>query len=336
MKLQKLSIFLLAAAAMTFASCSDDKTADPATAAINVDKNDLSVNESVTIRFLGSAERVVIYPGDEGQDYELRNQANSGLVVNKGLLTYSYSQPGVYKMVCVATNEKDAGNSVMSDTCSVWIKVTDKINTIKGVSVNVLNRNEVAYELVSDSEWAVALPRKVRFNGKDVNFALKSQSILVSLDSPSGSVLIKEDEQPEESFAKISKTKKYNIGKVLNLRSFSGSGDQRDYNLYCFYNGEFKTFKLAGVTGSLLRNEFDYATTTIDIEVPAGTDLTSLAPQFTLNDPANEKVFIGETEQTSGTPVDFSSPVTYRFVSNHPDKPTLTAESFCVVTVTTK
>ena len=333
MKLFKYSICLMAGAALVLASC-EDKTAEQPTAAIRVDKNHYEVNESMTLHFIGNADNVVVYPGDENHDYELREQSNSGLVVNKGLLTYSYQVPGIYHVVCVATNHEDAGQSIKSDTTSVWVTVTDDANAIEDVSMNVLNRNEVYADLLNDTDWRIAVPRKVRFNNKDVALALKNQSITIYQESASASVVLKEEGAPEEDYKAQGSTTKYDLSKVFDIRSTAASGGVRDYRLYTVYYGEFKTFSLAGVSATVGRSEYDYTVYTIDLKVPAGTDLASIAPEFTLNDPANEKVFIGDVEQTSGTPVDFTSPVTYRFVANHPGNPAITAESTCVVTVT--
>ena len=84
MKFQKFPIFLLAGAALLLASC-EDETAEQPTAAISVDKYKYEVNESMTLRFIGNADNVVVYPGDQNHDYELRDQSNIGLVVNKGI-----------------------------------------------------------------------------------------------------------------------------------------------------------------------------------------------------------------------------------------------------------
>lgn len=335
MKITKFSIMLLAGVAAMFASC-DDKEATQPTAAISVDKYRYEVNESMQLRFIGNADNVVVFTGDETHDYELRTEANTGLVVNKGLLTYAYQKPGIYHVVCVATNHEDAGNSLLSDTTSVWVTVTDDVNTIKDVTVSVLNINEVYADLVNDKDWRLALPRKVRYNKKDVNLALRNQRLSIYQDSPSATVVLKEETAPEEDFKPNMSSSRYDLAKVFDIRSTAGSGGVRDYRLYTIYYGEFKAFKLAGVTAKLERSEYDYSTCAINIEVPAGTDVTALAPDFTLNDPANDRVFIGDVEQTSGTAVDFTTPVTYRLVSTHASNPAITVESTCVVTVTVK
>ena len=68
---------------------------------------------------------------------------------------------------------------------------------------------------------------------------------------------------------------------------------------------EFLSFKAGGVQGSI--NE---AERKIALELPTGTDVSKLAPEFAVSDKA--KVYVGQTLQTSGvTANDFTSPVVY-------------------------
>ena len=91
----------------------------------------------------------------------------------------------------------------------------------------------------------------------------------------------------------------------------------------------------AGVTGKITRTEYDYSYYEINMEVPSGTDLTRLAPDFTLY-ASNEKVYIDNVEQTSGNVVDFTNPVKYRFVVTSTDNPEISVESTCKVTISCK
>lgn len=81
MKSYIIPAFLIAAA---LTACSDEKATQP-TASIAADSTTAEVNTSVTVHFTGEADNVVIFPGDESHDYELREESNTGLVVNKGL-----------------------------------------------------------------------------------------------------------------------------------------------------------------------------------------------------------------------------------------------------------
>lgn len=71
----------------------------------------------------------------------------------------------------------------------------------------------------------------------------------------------------------------------------------------------FVTFVLAGADGVI-----DTELNTITVETPLGTNLTSLAPTFTVSEQAT--VFVGSTEQTSAVTLqDFSSAIVYRVVA---------------------
>ena len=56
--------------------------------------------------------------------------------------------------------------------------------------------------------------------------------------------------------------------------------------------GEFETFEMLGVAGTLTRSEFDYSYYEINLEVPAGSDVSAVAPTFTLYE--NMKVYVDD------------------------------------------
>lgn len=322
----KRYIFPLMAFSLILASCDDNKAEKP-TSAISIDKTTLAINESMTVRFVGSADNVVVYTGDTDHDYELRDQSNSGLVVNKGRITYAYANPGIYKVVCVAVNHEDAGNSVEADTCSMYVKVIDDNTEIDRISAPQVLYDEVFAHRLNDNDWMMALPRKVRFKGKDAKITMQQ---LLKFYIPSLTTEISVNGEPFNA-----KTK-YKLDDMQLITAKSYQGTTRDYRLYALNYGEFETFKLGGVEGKVERTEFDYSYFEVNMELPAGTDLTALVPEFTLYG-ANEKVFVGDKEQISGsTAVDFSSPVTYRFEVSHKDNPAVKVESTCVVRVTLK
>lgn len=322
----KRYIFPLLMAGVLFVACEDDTATQP-TAAIYVDNATVDVNESVTIHFSGSADNVVVYTGDEEHDYELRDQSNYGLVVNKGFMTYSYSTPGVYKVVCVATNHEDVGRSLLSDTCSVYIKVIDDITEIEKLSAPQMLYDEVFATQVNDVDWLLPLPRKIRYKTSNPSVSL-SQKLKFYIPSLTTEVYI--DGEVFDS------NKRYNLADCHEIQTRSHEGSVRNYKLHTLNYGEFKTFSLAGVSGTIDRTEYDYSYYEINLELPAGTDVTALVPEFTLY-AENEVPYIGDRLQQSGvTTVDFTNPVTYRFVVTDADNPDVKLESTCVVTVTVK
>ena len=313
--------FLVIAA---FTACEDDEATQPH-AAMSVGKYIYDTNETMKIHFTGSAEHVVIYTGDTDHDYELREASNYGLVVNKGLFTYSYQQPGTYKVVCVATNHTDAGNSIKRDTCSFMVKVIDDVTEIERLSAPQVIYDEVFANPVNETDWLLRLPRKIKFKTSNATVSL-SQKLKFYIGSDSTKVYIDDKE--------FSSTAKYNLANVLNIKLKSHEGTERPYKLYTVNYGEFKTFELLGVQGTITRSEFDYSYYEINMTVPSGSDLSNLAPTFTLYSD-NDKVYIDDVEQISGTTTaDFTKPVTYRFVASYPNRPDITAESTVIVTVT--
>ena len=229
-----------------------------------------------------------------------------------------------YKVVCVATNHGDAGSIIKTDTCSFMVRVVDDDTTIERLSAPRVIYDEVFADALNDTDWLLSLPRQIRYNGADRNQSL-SQRLKFYINSTSTVVLIDGEE--------FSSTKKYNLEQVLDITVRSYEGTERPYRLYTLNYGEFETFKMLGVDTTLTRSEFDYSTIKIDLEVPAGSDVSAVAPTFTLYE--NTKVYVGDAEQVSGTTVqDFTQPVTYRFVASHPENPAITTESTCVVTVT--
>lgn len=321
--MMKKYISLTAIMALALVSCSEEKALQP-TAAISVDTKKVNINESVTIRFTGAADNVVMFPGDSGQDYELINENNTGLVVNKGLFTYAYTTPGVYKMVCVATNHADEGRSLLTDTCSVWIRVIDDVTEIDKISAYPVVRDEIFAKRCNEKDWLMAFPRKMRFQSSNPSVAL-SRKLKFYVPSQSTKIFINGEEYKSST--------SYNLANTLSVTAVSYEGTSREYNLHTLYYGEFKSFSVAGVTGSIERNAFNYNDYAINLKVPVGTDLSSLKPEFSLF-ADNEKVYIGDKEQVSGvSTVDFTSPVTYRFVTTSPENPAISVESTCVVSL---
>lgn len=304
-------------------SCTDDNVNQPV-AEISLSSTEVGINESVTIRFTGSADNVVIFPGDEGQNYDLLTQSNTGLVVNKGLLTYAYTTPGDYEIVCVATNHAKEGKIVLRDICRVRIHVIDEENRISKISAYPVVRDEIFATRLNDKDWLMAFPRNMRYQSSNPAVTM-SRKLKIYTHSSSTSVKI--------DGADFSESKSYNLSTPLTIETTSHSGFSREYKLHTLYYGEFKSFKVAGVAGVIERDPFNYHENTITITVPEGTDVTALTPEFVLM-AANEKVYVGDEEQVSGATVtDFSQPVTYRFVTTSDVDPEIKVESTCIVSV---
>ena len=147
-KMKKLSnIIILAMMAVMLAACSgENQEARTPVASITVNADRLEINQSMEIRFNGVADQVVIFTGDNGHDYDLRNESNTGFVMNKGLFTYSYSVPGKFKVVCVATTyDTYMGDNMKTDITTFEVTVSDDVTTIDKVSSSIIDN--IMYDL---------------------------------------------------------------------------------------------------------------------------------------------------------------------------------------------
>ncbi|MDR0698666.1 MAG: hypothetical protein LBG28_05555 [Tannerella sp.] len=291
----------------------------------SINKNLLTVHESMVIDFAGSmADNIVVYPGDDMQNYDLRDQSNTGLVVNKKLFTYSYRVPGTYKIVCLASTSGDMATNLRFDTCSFTVNVIDDQTEIDRISCSLLYRDEVFAEKHANDEWLMVLPRSIIYNNREQNISL-SQRLHFYIQSDSTKVSINGND--------FSATTAYNLSSPVAISVKSDFGTERSYKLYTINYPRFSTFKLLGVSGTSELNSFNYGTYVMNVTLPLGTNVSSLVPEFTTYSPS-EKVYIENTEQISGTStVDFTQEVTYRLVSTSPDKPDMQAESTVVVKI---
>ena len=328
MRLTLKSILGLLVCAVAFTACEEDEATQPV-AAVSVDKNNYDTNETMTVHFTGNAENVVIFTGDSGHDYELREQSNTGLIVNKGLFTYAYQQPGTFKVVCVATNHADEGKSIKTDTCSFYVKVVDDITEIEKLSAPAVLYDEVFASQLNDVDWLLEIPRQVKFKSSHKQaINIKKQKLKFYIASDSTKI--------EVNGATYTSNTNYDLSNAADIRLTSHAGTVRDYKLYTINYGEFETFTLAGkkmTKNSYTRTEETYDYAELNIAVSSGTDLTNLAPTFTLHD--NTKVYVDGEEQISGVSThDFSQPVTYTFEACHAERPDIIVRSTVVVTAT--
>jgi hypothetical protein len=298
-------------------SCEKEKIETPK-AEVEVNKTSFSINESMEIRFTGSAVQSVIFTGDDTHNYELRNESNTGFVVNKDIFTYSYSQPGVYQVVCVASAYGDLASDLQRDTCSFYVTVIDDETEIERLSCPQILYDEVFAERLPNDEWIMRLPRRVRYNTatpaistlQRLKFYIQSDSTAVFVNS-----------------VKYSETDKYELSTPVSVLVRSNFGTERPYKLFMLNYPEFSSFKIGTASGTLVRNQFDYSSFDMEITLPSGTDLSAVKPEFTLTSAA-EKAYIGNTEQISGSSsVDLTNGITYRLESALPEDSSVKAIS---------
>lgn len=321
----KISIkLLLGMCLFLFMVSCEEETARPPRAEININKLQLMINESMVVNFTGTADQAVVYTGDDMHDYNLRDQSNTGFVMNKDLFTYAYSVPGVYKVVCVASTYTDLATDLKQDTCSYIVTVVDDETEIERLSCPQVLYDEVFAKRMENDEWLMTLPRKVKYSTSTPSISL-SQRLRFYIPSDSAKVSLNGKE--------YSAVAKYDLASPIDIEVKSNYGTVRPYKLYTLYYPEFNGFSLTGVKGVLSRSEFDYNMFEMNVTLPVGTDIRTLVPEFTMYS-ATDKVYIGDVEQISGVSmVDFSNGVTYRLVSFVPDNPVMQAVSFIKVSI---
>lgn len=301
-----------------FLACEKEQSARTPIAEITINKTELAINESMIIHFTGTADQVVIYTGDDTHNYDLRNESNSGFVVNKGMFTYAFSTPGVYKVVCVASTYTDLATELKQDTCSYTVTVTDDITEIDRISCSQVIYDEVFADRIQNNEWLMKLPRKVKYNTSTPSISL-SQKLKFYIQSDSTKVFI-------DGNSYVSSTK-YDLSNPVDILVKSNHGTTRIYTMYTIYYPEFATFKLSGISGTLVRSEFDYSSFSLEVTLPTGTNVSAMVPEFAMMDTMG-KVYIGDKEQISGTSVvDFTRDVIYRLVFTLANNANVKAES---------
>lgn len=317
-------------------ACSDDNDVSVPQIQVEVDNTQLDLYQSMTIRITGDYQQAVVWTGDKGHNYDLRDEividenglrtddCDYGLVVNKGLFTYSYSTPGTYKVVCLASNYNEEGKTIKTETYSFNVEVYDDHNKIEKISAVRSPYYEIYAEELTDTDWVLGLPRKISYNNKDLTVNAKRHYLNIELESQAATVEINDEAWTSNTY--------YDLNSPLTLVTTSSSNVSRTYTLWTVIYPEFSAYAIGDVKATFTRSPFDYAAIQVDIQLPAGTDLAHVKPVFTLTDPATESAYIDGVLQVSGeTEVDLTQPVTYTLVAHHAENPNAKTSTTFVV-----
>ncbi|MDR2683349.1 MAG: DUF5017 domain-containing protein [Dysgonamonadaceae bacterium] len=307
-----------------FASC-EEETLNTPQASFEISDTEVSVNQTVTFTFTGSeAKQVVVFTGDEGHDYELREQSNSGLTMSKGILSYSYKKPGNYKIVLIAVNYDKEGDRILEAKAETNLVVSD---TRTGLKVIALRRDMFTKEIQGDRIDDVilfAVPYKVRLRNRDNAVNLTKQRLDITAESESATLWLNDTEYSDKT--------NYDLTQSPVLKIRAGSGDEESYNLRTINYPVFETFSINGVAGTVAYDDYNFNKTHITLTLPAGTDKSALIATFTSADA--QEVTVGETIQVSGlTANNFDRTLVYTLKTADPDNNRLQCESTVEVTV---
>lgn len=272
--ISKILYMLLLTSVAGFSSCSDEnEEARTPQAIVSVSDTDLEINQSMEIRFYGVADQVVVYTGDDSHDYSLREESNTGFVMNKGLFTYSYSVPGTFKVVVLATTyDTYMGNGLRTDTTSFYVTVKDDVTELEQVYSSI-TPNVYYASLVNESDWVMCLPTKQVYNNREVALNAKRQRLSFEIASDSSKIYVDDVIYSSKNY--------YDLTQPHDIRVESDFGSVRDYKLYTMIYPEFKSVKLDGVTGKLVRDAFNQDRQVYQFTLPKGT--TNPVIEYTLD-----------------------------------------------------
>ncbi len=294
--ISKIFYMLLLATVPGFISCSDEnEEARTPQAVVTVNRTDLDINESMEIRFQGVADQVVVYTGDESHDYSLRNESNTGFVMNKGLFTYSYSVPGTFKVVVLATTyDTYMGNGLRTDTTSFYVTVKDDVTEL-GQVYSSITPNIYYASLVNESDWVMCLPTKQVYKNREVALNAKRQRLSFEIASEASEIYVDDVLYSSRDY--------YDLTQTHDIRVKSDFGSVRHYKLYTMIYPEFSKVTLDGVKGTLVRDAYNQDRQIYRFTLPAGT--TEPVIEYTLD--GDGTFFVGDDAVPSGTPINLDN-----------------------------
>lgn len=290
-------------------------------ASFMINKTEYDVNESVLFTNLGKGQKFVVYPGDTLHRY---NQPfNTGFATaSNGTFSYAYNEPGIYTAIWVATSINDQGE-IIESIDSTQISVVAKDGGLDKFSIfNIYRMPEYTGTVffVSFGEYISSdtLICPIIFDAWRPSLTINSikapQLINFSLASTLSKFYWIDNgvERQIQSGLSSSRIVRFLADGKLAVQKFivkTASGFVSEYFVAPVIIPKMTKFTINGVDGTITRDIAYYNRYNISITLPAGTDLSAVAPTFEImnNDPDlvgdNIEVFINNTLQTSGVSV---------------------------------
>ena len=264
------ALLLTLVCGLSATGCAEDgEEARTPQALLSASSRDLAVGQTLTLNFAGVADQVVVFTGDKDHEYELRDSSNTGFVLNKGVLTYSYSVPGTFHVVCVATcYDTFSGDHLQQDTIGLYVSVTDMVTDIDAIYSTVTPN--VYYATRQGDDWVMCLPTKQLYNNREMTVNATRQRLSIEAGSDSAKVFIDDEAYVSRNY--------YDLTVRHDLRVVSGSGATKDYRLYGMVYPEFATLTVDGAATTLVRSAYYQDLLTYQVAGDGGT------LQFTLDD----------------------------------------------------
>jgi hypothetical protein len=329
--MKQIKYIISAVLLLLISSCSntafiDDLYVAPK-ASFTVSSTEVEAFTSVKFTNTGTGEYYAVYTGDDSHVYG--ETGNSGFAANSdGTYSYAYTSPGVYTVVWVASSIKASGEVAHSvDSTKVTVIATD--GGLSSFSITKMIKmtdfgSSFFYE--SYGEFAsnyITCPMPYQLWTKGT--LAKAVGVKFTLDS-SLATLYWSSTAGDTALTSESTTKLLNFysGTELvpqTLKVITKSGYTTDYEVAAVLIPEFTIFTINGVSGTITRDISAFNKFNMTVDLPDGTDLTTLVPNFVVmandtnlinNDTKVVSVTANSVKQTSGvSSVDFTKTVEY-------------------------
>lgn len=300
-------------------ACSDEnESARTPVASATISETELEINQSAQIDFTGVADQVVVWPGDEGHNYANRKAGDTGFAMNKAHFSYSYSVPGEFHVVVVATTyDTFMGGSLSSDTIAFDVMVKDDVTTIDKIYSSITPNVYYAEQSEDGNDWILCLPSKQVYNNREVALKAERQRLSFDIESDSSKIFVDNELWTPKTY--------YDLTKTHQIKVESDFGSVRDYTLYTLIYPEFSSVSLNGVDGVLVRDAFNQNALTYQFALPEGTDKRNVTLLHNIKD--GDKFYINGSWIQSGATIDLTQGGNYTLVTTSPENSRVKATS---------
>ncbi|MEL6135308.1 MAG: hypothetical protein AAFR59_18275, partial [Bacteroidota bacterium] len=344
------AIYFLSCCIFTSSCDFDDPAFIEPVSSFSLNKSDVEVFEILTLTNEGQGQFYAVFTGDAGHRFSRRDSGDVGFKTDvNGNFTYSYAEAGTYTLTFVATGYRLETGEKVEKISEATITVTDPdISSIEMTRFEIVNsavnNNKFLdpitflfkdYRKTADTidqenlKIGISFYRPTRmgeirgggFNSfqlpadiniiPDIQLSIPSRTVQLEIDGTdafvSGQTRIIHDTEDDLRFQEKSYT-------IVNQQ-----GQRKSYTVCPMIIPEFSSFSVEGQSGLLNLSAGAYTEFFVQIDVPDGTDVSNISPEWSLLDAENIEVFVNGELQTSGqSPQDFTNPVIYTLVYSQP------------------
>lgn len=331
---------------LTMAGCHNQYLEDyyikpEAAFAMNLTTDTVQTLQSIVFTNQGQGQTFSIWPGDAGHVYG--TQGNSGYTVNSsGFYSYSYREPGIYTIVWVA-GSVNAQGQVVQDVDSSQLIVIDKRGGLDELTIKKIYRldeydasrntyfSSVA-QMTDDTTLMCGIVYEAWRDGSINSIKSPKMTLMYQLTSTTAKLYWWNKAQNDWVNIRSEVDNVFNVmdnGKIApqQIKVVTASGYENFYWIYAVMMPKLTSFITNGVEGVISHEIMSYNVYDINVTLPAGTDLTSLTPEWqfmendvNLLDGAKTSVTVNGIEQISGKSIiDGSQDVVYFLTYTFPN-----------------